>query len=341
VAKLRREKGMALFRCNKCGFLQEPDESMVGQELSCPKCASPGKVFRTSFFVQALIKRHMEALNEIRELRDVSAQPQKNRCDTLQSIDIFNTDYFSSEAQHEKIIDWLRHKGCQIQISANSIDTTGFYDEIGSEIGKNLADYSALLDGIRWAYREKRPGCSIRFSKKSKKETQAILDFSQKLYDVTLISRRFHDTKENALQLSVQTAKNVQNFFNGGWLEWHALMILLGLCKQYRRDISCTRNIIVTFGNDEKFELDVFALIDSTPVCIECKIGEFRPYIEKAQILKKRLGFTDGNFVMCIAGQDAETLAGLSAMHKLAFVNESTLPQYLEDILERRNKRAP
>jgi hypothetical protein len=329
---------MALFRCNKCGFLHEPDENMVGQEMPCPKCTIPGKVFRTLFFVDALIKRHMNALNEIKTLKNIPAQPQKNTCDTLQSIDIFNTDYFASETQHEKIVDWLRHRGCQIQISADSVDTTGFYDEIGFEIGKNLADYNALLDGIRWAYREKRPSCVINLSKKGKQETQAILEFSQKLYDTTLIARRFHDIKENSLRLSVQTAKNVQNFFNGGWLEWYVLMSLLGLCKQRKRAVSCTRNIKIAFGDGEKFELDILALIDSTPVCIECKIGEFRPYIERAQILRKRLGFTDGNFVMCIAGQDIETLGGLSAMHKLAFVNEASFPRYLEDIFERRNK---
>jgi Holliday junction resolvase len=237
-------------------------------------------------------------------------------------------------------VDWFRSKGCQIQISADSVDTTGFYDEIGFEMGKNLENYNALLSGIRWAYREKRPGCSINLSKKSKQEIQTILEFSQKLYDTTLIARRFHDIKENSLQLSIQTAKNVQNFFNGGWLEWYALMSLLDLCKQRKRAVSCTRNATITFSDNEKFELDVFALIDSTPVCIECKIGEFRPYIERAQISRKRLGFIDNNFIMCIAGQDTETLGGLSAMHKLVFVNEMTLLRCLEDILERRHRPA-
>jgi hypothetical protein len=329
---------MAIARCNKCGFLHEPDEGAVGQEIPCPKCAAPVRVYRTLFYVDAFLKKHMEALREIKRLQSAAVVPAvspatKKAQVVLGNLDLFNTNYFSSDVQHEKIRAWFLERGIKTQFDPESVDTTGFYDEIGAEIGSNFLLYKDILDGIRWAQREQRPSCQVRLEKKNDADGQAIVDFCRKLYDVTLVSKIFHDRKEKTLKIWIQSAKNVQQFFDGAWLEWHALMSILTYGQQQKKTFSCARNIVITLGNGDKYELDVFALIDTTPVCIECKSGEFRQYIEKAQLLRKKLGINSSQFIMCVSGLDAESLPGLSAMHKLTFANESTLSQHLKSIV--------
>lgn len=326
---------MAISRCNKCGFLHEPDESMAGQEIPCPKCAAPVRVYHTLFFVNALLKKHTEILHKIKQLQS-SAAPESPPAETRivpDDLDLFNTRHFTSEAQHEKIKSWFLERGIQTQTHPESVDTTGFYDEIGTEIASNFTLYKEVLNKIRWAQREGRPSFAIHLAKKSAEESQAINAFCQKLYDTTLLAKILFNANEQKLTAFVQGSKNVQEFFNGAWLEWHALMSFLTCGQQQKRSFSCTRNLNITLGNGDKFELDVFGLIDSTPVCIECKSGEFRPHIEKAQILRKKLGIDSRNFIMCISGLDADSLPGLSAMHKLTFANEATLAQQLKSIV--------
>jgi hypothetical protein len=131
----------------------------------------------------------------------------------------------------------------------------------------------------------------------------------------------------------LQTAPTIRNFFNGEWLEWHALMTCLRYAKVRKRRFSCTRGLHLTMTNGDSYELDVFMLIDGKlPVCIECKTGEFRQNIERYLSLKKRLGLEAKQFVMCIAGLSDENARAFSAMYELSFVNERSLAEHLSRV---------
>ena len=61
-------------------------------------------------------------------------------------------------------------------------------------------------------------------------------------------------------------------------------------------------------------ELDLFWLVRAEqPVCIECKTGEFRSLINKYSGLRKRLGLTKEQFVLCVAGLPEDQAKGLTA----------------------------
>jgi hypothetical protein len=76
----------------------------------------------------------------------------------------------------------------------------------------------------------------------------------------------------------------------------------------------------VIFPNEDLHELDVFFLVEgNTPVCIECKTGEFRQDIDKYLRLRKRLGIDRSQFILCCLGLGDEQAAGLSSMYELSF----------------------
>jgi len=221
-----------------------------------------------------------------------------------------------------------------VQISPESVDTSGYFDEIGVEIAENFPLYRRVLGGIRWAQQEKRSSCKIYLEKYSEADAQMLIAFCQRLYDTTFISRCLHSREENSLRLQVQDAKNIQHFFDGGWLEWHALMMILKSAQQRGLPFACARNLIVNFSPNEKCELDVFALVGGTPICIEAKSGEYRSFIEKMRYLRKKLGCSQERCIFCIAGLETEKLAALSAMHQLAFTNEKTIAEHLQNVLQ-------
>ena len=109
-----------------------------------------------------------------------------------------------------------------------------------------------------------------------------------------------------------------------------ALMKLLGLFQEKGRQVSCTRSLEVIFPNEDLHELDVFFLVDgSTPVCVECKTGEFRPEIDKYLRLRKRLGIDRSQFILCASSLSDEQAAGLSGMYELTFVSPTGLAPHL------------
>lgn len=79
--------------------------------------------------------------------------------------------------------------------------------------------------------------------------------------------------------------------------------------------------------------MDVFFLLDGDrPVCIECKSGEFRQDIERCLTLRKRLGMSRENFIMCAQGLSTEQAVNLSSMYELTFANTRDLPARLEKL---------
>ncbi|MDR0996307.1 MAG: DUF1887 family protein [Zoogloeaceae bacterium] len=250
----------------------------------------------------------------------------------LPTIDLFNTGHFTDPAQTCALRSWCLRRGIEARVNAEAVDTTGFYDEIAVAIGEHLALARRVLDAIRWAGREQRPSALVHLGKNSEAEVAALRGFVKKLYDASLIAGQFYDVKKKTLLIKVQSAQNAVRFFNGEWLEWFALMRLLQTAQARQLPLSCARNLHIAFADGARFELDVFALLGDAPLVIECKSGEFRPFIEKSQTLAKKLGLDSRRFILCIAGLETEKLAPLAAMHKLVFANEETLAQTLADL---------
>lgn len=330
---------MAIFRCNKCGHLQEEPDGRLGETVACPKCTNQAPVYSALFFIGKLLDKYFEAQREIVRLKEPSertadSSSQSSTAQTLlNEIDFSNTDQLASELQHGPIYDWFSRKQIKVVTNMRSVDTTGFFDEVAVGIGHNLPALKAVLERIRWAQQKEYSSVTIHLAKKSEEDTRAITAFCQQLYDFSFVAKCFHNRQENSIRLIVQTAPAIRRFFSGEWLEWYALMSCLEYTKARQKRFSCARNLVISLQNDESYELDVFMLIDGNlPICIECKTGEFRQNIERYLTLRKRLGIIGKNFIMCISGLSAEHAKGLSAMYDLTFTNEQELPTRLAHI---------
>jgi hypothetical protein len=117
-------------------------------------------------------------------------------------------------------------------------------------------------------------------------------------------------------------------------LEWFALMQVLEFCQERGIRFSCARNLSVIFANEDLHELDVFFVLNGkTPLCIECKTGEFRQSIDKYATLRKRLGLEKDQFIICVIGLPDVQASGLSSMYDLTFVSERGLNAQLARLL--------
>ena len=327
---------MAIIRCNKCSLLSEQPDNLAGQSIPCPKCGTEAPVYRTMFFIEKLLDKYFDAQRELIRLKSAAvpekaSSPEPVTAMTAPSdIDLANTDVLATELQHGPIYDWFHKKQIKVHANLRGVDTSGFFDEVAEAIGANLNGLKDVLERIRWSQQKEHASATINLDKKSPEEAKAISAFCQQLYDFSFVAKCFHNKPENNVRLILQTAPTIRDFFNGEWLEWHALMTCLRYAKARNRRFSCTRGLNLTLANGDPYELDVFLLIDGKmSICIECKSGEFRQNIDRYLALRKRLGLEAKQFVMCIAGLSDENAKAFSAMYDLAFVNERGLADHL------------
>lgn len=328
---------MAILRCNQCGQLAEQADSQSGQSVACPKCALPATVYPTLFFIEKLLDKYFDAQRELIRLKSATANnastaapAAKAPVTPMDNLELGNTDQLATELQHGPIYDWFRKKQIKVQANMRGVDTSGFFDEIAEAIGGNLELFKEVVERIRWSQQKEYSSTTIHLDKKSPAEAKALSGFCQQLYDFSFVAKCFHNKPENNVRLILQTAPAIRSFFNGEWLEWHALMCSLRYAKERGRRFSCARGLEIALPNGEQHELDVFMLIDgTTPISIECKSGEFRQNIDRYLALKKRLGLDSKQFIMCIAGLSDDNAKAFTAMYDLSFVNEQGLAAHL------------
>lgn len=329
---------MAIFRCNKCAYLAEMPADSAGTTANCPKCGHAERVYETTFFIKKLLEKYF-ALQASLKRTEAEADNRESGVEqattpSLAGINLHNTDLISTDLQHGPIHDWFAAKNIQVRPNYKAVDTTGFFDEIAVELGKNYEIYKEIIDRIRAAQRKGQPGFYIQLAKKSQKEAQAITTFCRQLYDYSFVAKYYYQKPEKTINLTLQSSPLIQSFFAGEWLEWFALMQVLELCQERNLPFACARNLSVVFANEDLHELDVFFLLNGkTSICIECKTGEFRQSIDKYGTLRKRLGLAKEQFIVCVQGLPEDQANGLTSMYDLTFVNERGLLPHVTRLL--------
>jgi len=285
-----------------------------------------------------LIKKHISQTKELQKLRKEMNCEESNQemieTFSFDYININNTNVFTQSISYTPIVQWFEERKIQIQINPESVDTTGFFDEISLLLGNNFHVLNFVTNQIKYIQNKGYTNVKIELSKKNKKEIQHITSFCKSLYNYSFVSKYFYQKKDNIIRLTLQPAPKIRDFFNGIWMEWFTLMKLLELFQAKKIAPALSRNSKITFSNGSSNELDIFFLTENNiPVYIECKSGEFRQDINKYLSLRKQLNIEKKQFILCVFGLSQEHAQGMTSMYDLTFVNESTLIKHIETIV--------
>lgn len=328
---------MPIYRCSRCGHVAEA--ATAGTQVPCQSCSTPATVFDTVFYVQKLLERYTAAVREIKALKAVDDIAQTEQAaeaeqdpspSPMHEVDLLNTSFLATAAQHAPIEQWLKSRQIEAQFDHANVDTTGYFDDAARMLGDRLDLFGELIDRVSYAYRKSHTSVNLDLSSLSQKDVQTITAACRQLHSQTLFSRYHYQKPEKVVRLTLQSAPNVRQFFDGGWLEWYALIELLQSFQARKLAFSCARGVKVEFANEDLHELDVVALpAGQSPICIECKTGEFRREIDKYQRLRKRLGIERSRFIVCASDISHEQATSFTAMYDLTFVNLSSLGPHL------------
>lgn len=330
---------MPIYRCNKCGFISEDTQTPINTQAPCGRCGNLSTVYGTVYFVEELVKRLAAATRELQTLKAAAeaappAVAPARASDPAQTPAPSFSGALVSAEQHAPLLQWFAARKIEAQFDYANVDTSGFFDDAALQLGDDYERFGELIDRVRFAYRKSHGWVNLELGNLSQKDAQAINRLCRELYEHTFFARYHFQKPEKIVRLTLQAAPAVRQFFDGGWLEWYALMRLLEHARSQGGGFSCARGVKVVFPNEDLHELDVVCLpAGQQPICIECKSGEFRRDIDKYLRLRKRLDVDRSRFLICSTDLTQEQAAGLNAMYELSFVNLQTLREHLQRLL--------
>lgn len=330
---------MAILRCNSCAYLREVPNEHVGKTVKCPVCEQPSAIHDTVGFVKKVLDKYGALASKYRALEQSAnhapAAGQNNyRIKPGEDIDLHNTDVMSNSMQYRPIISWFERKSIQVAVNHQALDTQGFYDEVAIELGENFDVLQEILEKIRKAQRNNYTSLILNLSNHSQNQIKTVTSFCRNLYEFSFVAKYFYNKNEKKAHLTLQTIPNIVRFFNGEWLEWYVFMKLLKHFYDSKGLFSCLRSFDIQFANDDKYEVDIFFLINSKiPVFIECKSGEFRSFIDKYSKMRKRIDIGKESFLLLALGLSDEQISGLNKMYDITFVNEKNFVTHVAGLI--------
>lgn len=236
---------MGIFRCNKCGCMNEHDYESGMSEIACPKCTAPVKVYDTLFFVSKLLERYFSVNRELQALKQQEDGGEENvQQDTgsenqnynpLAGVNLSETDILATEKQHEPLRRWFARANIVPMFNLQAVNMSGFFDEAAAKLGSNYQITKNMLGQISWAYGHNHTSISLDVGKMSQKDGQTMNNLCRQFYSHTLFSKYFYQKQEKIVRLNLQRATAIKHFFCGGWLEWFALCKMLEEAKQKAR----------------------------------------------------------------------------------------------------------
>jgi phage FluMu protein Com len=332
---------MAIFRCNKCEHLREVGKDHIGKRVRCPECKNITQVHDTITYVSALLSKYKEQRKTLKLLQSDNSIDSaqigdigRDEDSLFTDVDLHNTNILAQEANLEPLAKWFKEREIEVIFNPDAADTAGFFDEIALKLGDDFEVLSYVTNQIKYVQGKDYKNVKLDVSNKTAKEIQHINNFCEELYEYSFVAKHFYQKKDKVIRLTLQTAPQIRRFFNGLWMEWFTLIKLLYLFKETKIAPACTRSLNVSFKGGKSNELDIFVLSSAgVPVCIECKSGEFRHDIDKYLDLRKRLGISKSQFIICVFGLSDEQAVGMTSMYDLTFANQSSVVDCVADAL--------
>lgn len=345
---------MAILFCGRCGCFREIGSEYTGKSVICPRCRQAARAQDTLELLKNIIQKYQQTTRELKQLKEqVSSQglhaasepPSRSKpqpaaeCQDstgvdrwlLSDVDIHDTTSLADPRQYASIAEWMEKRRIRLDVDHQAIDTTGFFDEVAVRMGEDYDTLKPVIDRLRHNHQRGYANIKLSLSKHSPEQAETIKGFCRELHDYSLVSKLFHNRKEQTVHMVIQQAPVVSRFFIGEWMEWFVFMKILNAFREQGTPVACLRSFHVNFPNGDKHEIDGFFLVgnEALPLCVECKSGEFRQDIGKFSLLRRKLGLDRTQFLVCAIGLNDTQIRAFNSMYDVTFANESNFLQHV------------
>jgi hypothetical protein len=250
--------------------------------------------------------------------------------------DQIEAEHFSKDSDAVK--DWFANKKITIDNQHQPTSQDAILNKHAIFLGEHLRDenneplLAPLLKQIRWAISQNR-GIQYHFKKASQNQTRILTQFCRHLFDDTLFSsyRYVKNNDQKIIHAAIQDRADIRVFFDGVWFERFICYKVCSVLNELNISYSYIINPIIKFANGDRFELDLFFLINGQPLLIECKTGgNFTSHIKRFADHCKRLSLSPSNAYLVILDLEDAQSENLSQLWKFTVVNQDGLVDRLQ-----------
>ncbi len=199
-----------------------------------------------------------------------------------------------------RIIDWLKAQNLVVEGYKKPRQVDALFDSVATSLGQQYAVLKTFHRQIKFNI-AKGGEFSFRLNEKSKEDINRITSFCKLLDTRSFLPCRYLPSQKIILA-KPPSNPNMINFFTGDWFESFVYQQVCKFLSESGLEYTSLRQITGTFLNGRNFELDMFFLIESQPVWIECKAGrDYNEYLTRYTKLRKHMGIPKERSFLVIA----------------------------------------
>lgn len=245
------------------------------------------------------------------------------------------------EAVSEKLspaVAWLRAHQVEVLPRQPKFETDAAVESIFEEVAVHLGKHYEVLAPL---YRKIRgtisSGTPFTFRlERHQASINTITTFCDHLHRTTLLADYRYVKTTSLIHATPQSRGDMINFFNGLWFEKFIYRQVTDLLKQRGLNYSALVNPHIVFANGNRFELDLFFVVEGEPLLIECKAGrDYNAHLQKYSQHSQLLSLPKSSAILVILDipekQANEVMQMWSA---LTVTNQNNLLAAIEQAVE-------
>lgn len=236
----------------------------------------------------------------------------------------------------ESAIAWFASRNIAIEEhDFLELESDAVINHLALHLGKY---YHHLLPIYRQLKTKAISGEELKWNLRNKpeKDVSHITNFCALLHQNSFFSTYNYSKTTKNLKATIQKRGEIRNFFTGLWFERFIYQVVSQTIANQGLNFACLVNPHIQFTDENKFELDLFFLIEGEPLWIECKTGrDYNVHLPKYSQLRDKLQIPKERAFLVVLGISEERAANLTNFWGMTVVNQDKFLQHITTELSR------
>lgn len=247
------------------------------------------------------------------------------------------------DLQHEElsqgVIAWFTKRCIDVENSYQPDPVVDqFLDGLSLYLGENYSVLKLFHRRLKGSV-----GKRIRFNLQDQSETECSIhrEYLQKLRESALLSFGRYFVKETKFILAAtHNRKDVMGFLNGDWFERFIYYKTVEIFDAEGIDYEYLRNPMIAYSSENGSEIDLFFLVNNTPLLIECKSGQnYDEGIEKFVSHRQKLDLDCSRSIFVVLDLDEAQASLRTKQWGITVVNETAFIDCIRNLAQNESKR--
>jgi formylglycine-generating enzyme required for sulfatase activity len=193
-------------------------------------------------------------------------------------------------------IAWFRERQFEVQsFRSNEMEV---FDRFALDLGDHYDVLAPVLMQMRRAFLRKQRDFHYALGEISEEMISRCVGFGHNLLNAELLTEFHYDRATKMIRGTMADQPYLAEFFMGEWFERYIYQKVANLLRERDLRFSSLSHVTVTLPHRDRFELDLFFLVEGQPLMIECFTGkEIENILRNASPYIGILGFPSSQFL--------------------------------------------